>query len=107
MPEREAERRLSRRISYPCEIRGYALGASLVGAHLTDLSVGGAFVEMNLDLTERTVIVLKFRVNDANVKVEGTVVRNDPPRGVAVRFINLAPEHRDAIERAIEKHRIG
>jgi hypothetical protein len=104
MPTPSGERRRSKRISYPCEVRGYALGASLVGAHLTDLSAGGAFVEMNLDLAERTVLLLKFRIDDVNVKVEGMVVRTDPPRGVAVRFVNLAPAHRDAIKRAIEKH---
>jgi hypothetical protein len=104
MPEHGEERRHSRRISYPCEVRGYALGASLVGAHLTDLSVDGAFVEMNLDLAERTVLLLKFRVDDVNVKIESMVVRNDPPHGVAVRFVNLAPGHRDAIERAIARY---
>ncbi len=94
------ERRASQRVAYPCDARCFALGTSLPNAHITDLSVVGAFIETHADLPERTVLLLRFRVGDCDVKVEGEVVRRKPGAGLAVRFLSLAPEHRAAIERA-------
>jgi hypothetical protein len=99
MPIFDSERRGAKRIAYPCEVRGFALGADLLNAHVSNLSASGALLEMSFDLPEGTIVLLKFRVADVDVKVEGEVVRDVPPNGMAVRFLNLKPEHRRAIER--------
>ncbi len=85
------ERRASRRVVFPCEARCFALGLDLPRTHLTDLSLGGAFIETEVELPERTVLLLRFQVSGHDMKVEGEVVR--------VRFLDLRPAQRAAVER--------
>jgi hypothetical protein len=94
-----AERRTSRRAIYPCEARCFALGIDLPRTHLLDLSLGGAFIETEIEMPEGTVLLLRFELSGYHMKLEGEVVRIVPAHGLAVRFVDLRPSQRAAIER--------
>ena len=94
-----AERRTSRRAIYPCEARCFALGIDLPRTHLLDLSLGGAFIETEIEMPERTVLLLRFQLSGHDMKIEGEVVRLSPGRGLAIHFLDIRPEQQALIER--------
>ena len=65
-------------------------------ANLTDVSLGGCYVETSTILAPGSKIKLTFSMDDPNLSTEGTVARLDPGSGFAVQFREM---NRDARER--------
>ncbi len=93
------ERRGFKRVTYPCEARGYGVGESLFKARISDLSVNGAFVHTATDLPPGTVVLLRFEAAGTRLKLEGEVIHSQKGSGLGVRFVSLTETQRAAIER--------
>src|SRR3981081_3813162 len=70
--------------------------------NLTDLSMGGCYVETSAILTPGTKIKLVFSLDDGNLDAEGYVARMDPGSGIAVQFKELNREAKEKIYRILE-----
>ena len=83
------------------ELQPEANQAPVLG-NLTDISLGGCFVETSTILTPGTVIQLVFSIDDGRLKARGSVVRIDPGNGVAVQFDDMDRENREVMPRILE-----
>jgi len=70
--------------------------------NLTDLSMGGCYVETSAILTPGTKIKLVFSLDDGNLDAEGYVARMDPGSGIAVQFKELNREAKERMYRILE-----
>lgn len=77
-------------------------GGVPVFANLTDISMGGCFVETSTILSPGSVIKLGFSMDDPSLSVEGVILRLDPGTGVAVQFKEMNRETRDRMFKIIE-----
>jgi diguanylate cyclase (GGDEF)-like protein/putative nucleotidyltransferase with HDIG domain len=71
-------------------------------ANLTDISLGGCFIETSTILSPGTKIKVGFSMDDATLATEGVVMRLDPGSGAAVQFPELNREGRERMFRIIE-----
>jgi hypothetical protein len=70
--------------------------------NLTDLSLGGCYIETSAILPTTTSLKLTFSIDDGRLTTEGTVVRSDPGSGVAVQFNEMNREDREKMHRILE-----
>ncbi len=77
-------------------------GSSLIMGNLTDISLGGCFVETSAILPAGTPLSLVFSIDDGKVPAEGSVLRLEPGSGVAVQFSELTRGDRGKIHQVIE-----
>jgi len=68
----------------------------LPGCTLTDLSLGGCYIETSSPLPERTVVALSLTLEEAGLQTEGFVRVMHPGRGMGVEFV-IASEQREQI----------
>jgi len=73
-----------------------------VFANLTDISMGGCYIETSTILSAGSTLKLKVSMDDPSLCVEGTVARLDPGSGVAVQFRELNREARERMFRILE-----
>src|SRR5438445_1149157 len=71
-------------------------------ANLTDMSLGGCFVETSAIMPAGSKLKLIFSIDDGNMQAEGSVLRIDPGSGIAVRFNDMNREERDKMHRVLE-----
>jgi diguanylate cyclase (GGDEF)-like protein/putative nucleotidyltransferase with HDIG domain len=83
------------------ELHPEAGGGQMLG-NLTDLSMGGCYVETSAILTPGTKIKLVFSLEDGNLDAEGYVARMDPGSGIAVQFKELNREAKEKMYRILE-----
>jgi diguanylate cyclase (GGDEF)-like protein len=77
-------------------------GPAPVFANLTDISLGGCYVETSTILSPGSKIKLNFSMDDPNLNTEGTVARLDPGSGFAVQFREMNREARERMFKIIE-----
>ena len=71
-------------------------------ANLTDVSMGGCYVETSAILAPGTKVKLIFSIDDGQLPAEGSVTRIDPGSGLAVQFKELTREARENMQRILE-----
>ena len=77
-------------------------GAVPMFANLTDISMGGCYVETSTIVSPGSKLKLKFSMDDATLVAEGVVNRMDPGSGVAVQFREMNREGRERMFRILE-----
>ncbi|HEY3973697.1 MAG TPA: HD domain-containing phosphohydrolase [Candidatus Sulfotelmatobacter sp.] len=77
-------------------------GKTPVFANVTDLSMGGCFVETSTILPPGSKIKLGFSMDDAGLSAEGVVLRLDPGSGIAVQFREVNREGRERMFKILE-----
>ena len=77
-------------------------GKAPLFANVTDVSLGGCFVETSNILPPGSKIKLAFSMDDASLSAEGVVARLDPGTGVAVQFREVNREGRERMFRILE-----
>ncbi len=97
--DRRAHPRLKCRVTI--ELSSDAGGVPMF-ANLTDISMGGCFVETSTILSPGSKVKLNLSMDDPNLSVEGFVNRLDPGSGVAVQFREMNREARDRMFRILE-----
>jgi len=69
---------------------------------LTDLSLGGCYLEINAPFPVQSRVVLSMRVANLSVQVEGVVRVMHPEAGMGVEFTQRTPQQRQQVEKFIE-----
>jgi diguanylate cyclase (GGDEF)-like protein/putative nucleotidyltransferase with HDIG domain len=77
-------------------------GGVPVFANLTDISMGGCFLETSNILNPGSKIKLCFSMDDPSLSVEGFVTRLEPGSGAAVQFREMNREARERMFRILE-----
>ncbi|HKH98760.1 MAG TPA: diguanylate cyclase [Candidatus Sulfotelmatobacter sp.] len=77
-------------------------GGPPVFANLTDVSMGGCYVETSTILSPGSHIKLGFSMDDGTLTHEGIVARLDPGSGVAVQFREVNREGRERMLKILE-----
>ena len=77
-------------------------GAPPLFANVTDVSLGGCFVETSTIVAPGSRIKLGFSMDDASLSAEGVVARLDPGSGVAVQFREMNREGRERMFKILE-----
>jgi c-di-GMP-binding flagellar brake protein YcgR len=70
-----------------------------IRCHLTDLSMGGCYLEISSPFPVSTRVTLSMSAAQAELRVEGVVKVMHPDKGMGVQFTQATPEHRAAVER--------
>ena len=83
------------------EMQTDAGGAPLF-ANLTDISMGGCFIETSTILAAGSKLKVGFSMDDTSLSAEGVVARLDPGSGVAVQFRELNREGRERMLKILE-----
>jgi diguanylate cyclase (GGDEF)-like protein/putative nucleotidyltransferase with HDIG domain len=97
--DRRAHPRMKCRVTI--EVHNESGGVPLF-ANLTDVSMGGCYVETSTILAPGSKIKLNFSMDDASLSAEGFVSRMDPGSGVAVQFREMNREARERMFRILE-----
>jgi diguanylate cyclase (GGDEF)-like protein/putative nucleotidyltransferase with HDIG domain len=97
--DRRAHPRLKCRVTI--ELQTEAGGLPMY-ANLTDISMGGCYVETSSILTAGSKITLRFSMDNAGLSAEGVVTRLDPGAGVAVQFKEMNREARERMFKILE-----
>ena len=69
---------------------------------LTDLSLGGCYVEMAAPFPARTRVVLTMRIAELQVQVEGVVRVMHPEIGMGVEFMRTTAQQREQVQKFIQ-----
>jgi diguanylate cyclase (GGDEF)-like protein/putative nucleotidyltransferase with HDIG domain len=97
--DRRVHPRLKCRITI--ELQSEAEGTPLFG-NLTDVSMGGCYIETSAILSPGTKLKLGFSMDDGTLSTEGVVARNEPGLGVAVQFREMTREGREKMLKILE-----
>jgi c-di-GMP-binding flagellar brake protein YcgR len=74
-----------------------------VRCKLTDLSLGGCYLEIASPFPPQTRIVLSMRAGKHELRVEGVVLVMHPEVGMGVQFVQTTVEQRNHVEKFIHK----
>lgn len=70
-----------------------------IRCQLTDLSLGGCYLEIPSPFPVSTLVVLSMRAAGIEVRAQGIVRVMHPDKGMGVEFTQATPEHRAAVEK--------
>ena len=70
--------------------------------NLTDISLGGCYVETTAIMPAGTPLKLVFSIDDGRVQAEGNVLRLDPGTGIAFQFSDTTRGDRGKIPQVID-----
>jgi CheY-like chemotaxis protein len=70
-----------------------------VSCKLTDLSLGGCYLEISSPFPVSTRVTLSMRAAEVELRTEGVVRIMHPDKGMGVEFIQSTPEHRGLLEK--------
>ena len=98
-------KRSSPRVFNVVDVECYTIDetATPVAARMSDVSTTGAFLDSMAGLQPGTRVALRFMVGQQEARVSAVVVHTMPQFGMGVRFLNLPPEARAAIEAMVRE----
>lgn len=70
-----------------------------IRCQLTDLSLGGCYLEISSPFPVATRVTLSMSAGDVELRVEGVVKVMHPDKGMGVQFTQATPQHRAALEK--------
>jgi c-di-GMP-binding flagellar brake protein YcgR len=70
-----------------------------VQCQLTDLSLGGCYLEISSPFPVSTRVTLSMRAGSVELRAEGVVRVMHPDHGMGVEFTQTTPQHRQALEK--------
>ncbi|HEY7615243.1 MAG TPA: diguanylate cyclase, partial [Terriglobales bacterium] len=76
--------------------------AEMMLGHLTNISLGGCFVETTRILSMGAQVNLVFSMEDGKLEADGTVIRLDPGSGFALQFNDMSRDDRSRIHRVVD-----
>jgi hypothetical protein len=97
--ERRRHRRVQCRLGAELHIEG---AQGLVRVEITNLSVGGCFVEMSALPKEKSRLKLIVWVNDSKLAVKGIVVNRRPGFGTSIKFTEMTEEVHEQLRRFVQ-----
>ena len=100
---RPEDRRTAKRVTYRTEIEWIGPDIPSITTRTENLSTGGTFIKAITRLPVGSTLKMKFSVGSKEVRVTGEVCYCLPQKGIGVRFLDLSPEQRAAIEALIQE----
>ena len=97
--DRRSHPRLKCRVTIEMQTDG---GGTPLFANLTDVSLGGCYIETSTILAPGSKIKLGFSMDDPTLSTEGVVARLDPGSGLAIQFREMNREGRDRMLKILE-----
>lgn len=76
-------------------------GQPVIWGKVSDLSVGGCFVEMPIPLKTDTGFEIALWLDQTKLRLKGEVASSAPGFGIGVRFVNTSPEAQEILQRHI------
>ena len=73
-----------------------------IRCQLTDLSLGGCYLEISSPFPAASRVSLSMRAGTAEIRAQGVVRIMHPDKGMGVEFTQATPEHRAAVEKFLE-----
>lgn len=70
-----------------------------IRGQLTDLSLGGCYLEISSPFPSSTRVTLSMRAADVEARVQGVVRVMHPEKGMGVEFTQATPQHRESLEK--------
>ncbi len=99
------ERRQHRRVQCKLGAELHIEGAEVpFRGEVTNLSVGGCFVEMSTLPEDKSRLQLIVWVNDSKLAVKGIVVSRRPGFGISIKFTEMTEEVREQLRRFVQFH---
>jgi diguanylate cyclase (GGDEF)-like protein/putative nucleotidyltransferase with HDIG domain len=95
-------RRLYPRLKGRLTIEFQPEGSGPVLGNLTNISLGGCYVETSVLLPADSRLKLVFSSDNRNLQAEGIVVRNDPGSGLAIKFKEGSREDRAHLQQIMD-----
>jgi hypothetical protein len=92
-----AEKRGSRRVDFHCEVECYGVGGGSLNPRIADISASGAFIDTLSALPAGSRFTLEIRGSEPTC-LTAEVVHSMPQIGMGVRFVNLTPAQREALD---------
>ena len=74
----------------------------MIRGKLSDVSLGGCFVEMPIPLAVKSRFEIALWLGDTKLRVKGEVVSTSPGYGIGVRFVSLSPEDQELLRRHVQ-----
>jgi hypothetical protein len=99
--ERRQHRRVQCKLGAELHIEG---AESLARAEVTNISVGGCFMEMSTLPTEKSRLKLIVWANGAKLTFQGFVVSQRSGFGVSIKFTEMTEDTREQLQRFIQFH---
>jgi hypothetical protein len=104
-PPLAKERRQHRRVQCKLGAELHTEGAeALVRGEVTNLSIGGCFLEMSTLPEDKSRLKLIVWVNDSKLVVKGIVVSRRPGFGISIRFTEVTEDVREQLGRFVQSH---
>ena len=101
---KQHEKRGAPRVRYISDVECESAGLCLT-ARTSDISASGVFIHSKLSCEAGSILKLRFPVSSTQIEAVGEVCYSIPHIGMGVRFLELKPEYRSAIEELIENQR--
>jgi diguanylate cyclase (GGDEF)-like protein/putative nucleotidyltransferase with HDIG domain len=70
--------------------------------NLTNISLGGCYVETSMVLAPESYLNIGFSMDDPTMRAQGSIVRCDPGQGLAIKFKEVNREERASLQKIIE-----
>lgn len=95
------DRRKSVRVKCSISVELHPAGRPVIRSRASDLSVGGCFVEIPMQLKVDTSFEIALWLGETKLRLNGEVVSTAPGFGIGVRFVNTSQQDQELLERHI------
>ena len=89
------------RVTVSAELYPQGQEARIMG-HISDLSLGGCFVEMPMPLAKDTKLKLVFWIKETKLTTAAEVSSSRPGFGIGIRFLEMPDEDRERLQQFIK-----
>jgi hypothetical protein len=98
----DKDRRQSARVKCSIAAELYPVGQPVIWCKVSDLSLGGCFVEMPIPLRVDTKFEVALWLGETKLRLKGEVASTSPGFGIGVRFKNVSPDNLEFLRRHIQ-----
>ncbi len=98
----DKDRRQSARAKCSIAAELHPVGQPVIWCKVSDLSLGGCFVEMPIPLRVDTEFEVALWLGETKLRLKGEVASTSPGFGIGVRFKNVSPENLEFLRRHIQ-----
>jgi len=96
------DRRQSARVKCSISAELHPVGQPVIWGKVSDLSLGGCFVEMPIPLPVNTKFEVALWLGETKLRLKGEVASSSPGFGIGVRFTNISPESQESLRRHMQ-----
>ena len=96
------DRRQSVRVKCSISAELHPVGQPVIWGKVSDLSLGGCFVEMPMPLPVNAKFEIALWLGETKLRLKGEVASASPGFGMGVRFTSLSPENQELLRRHVQ-----